>query len=172
MGKSLLRRWGCIEMGMRAIDEIIIHCTATPNGRWNTVEDIDLWHRDRGFKRDAKLIGNNSPMLTSIGYHYVIYTTGVVRTGRGEREMGAHCKGHNVNSLGVALVGTDQFSLSQWASLKANIESLLARYPNATVHGHREFAQKECPGFDVQRWLSGGMGRLEGHVYGLAAGQN
>lgn len=150
---------------MRNITQIIVHCTATPNGRWNTVEDIDLWHQERGFKRDPKLIGYNNPMLTNIGYHYVIYTTGVVRTGRGEREIGAHCKGHNAHSLGVALMGTDKFSAAQWASLKTNVEGLLTRYPEATVHGHREFAAKDCPGFDVQAWRAGGMAILPGHLY-------
>lgn len=157
---------------MRNITQIIIHCTATPNGRPNTVEDIDLWHRGRGFRRDPKLIGNNNPALTSIGYHYVIYVGGAVRIGRGEREIGAHCKGHNANSIGVALVGTDKFSPAQWASLKNNIEGLLTRYPDATVHGHREFAAKDCPGFDVKRWRAAGMARLEGHVHDLAIGQD
>lgn len=151
-------------LAMRAITEIIIHCTATPNGRWHTVEDIDRWHRERGFKRDRKLIGHNQPNLTSIGYHYVIYTTGAVSIGRGEREAGAHCKGHNSSSIGVALVGTDKFSAAQWTSLRANIEALLNRYPDASVHGHREYDPgKTCPGFDVQTWLAGGMIPLTGN---------
>ncbi len=157
---------------MRNITEIIIHCTATPNGRWNTVEDIDLWHRERGFRRDPKLVGFNNPKLTSIGYHYVIYTTGTVSIGRGEREIGAHCQGHNANSLGVALLGTDKFSPAQWASLRANVEGLLKRYPDATVHGHREFSAKDCPGFSVAKWRAGGMAPLKGHVYDLAIGQH
>ena len=53
---------------MRNINEIIIHCTATPEGRHVTVADIDSWHRARGF--------------ASIGYHYVIYLDGSVHAGR------------------------------------------------------------------------------------------
>ena len=34
---------------MRKIDQIIIHCSATPEGRNVTVADIDRWHRARGF---------------------------------------------------------------------------------------------------------------------------
>lgn len=158
---------------MRNITQIIIHCTATPNGRPNTVEDIDSWHRQRGFRRDPKLIGHNNPTLTSIGYHYVIYTTGAARIGRHEREIGAHCKGHNASSLGVALVGTDKFSAAQWASLKANIEGLLASHPGAAVHGHREFDPgKTCPGFSVSQWRAGGMTPLHGHIHDLAIGQH
>jgi len=38
---------------MRQIDMIVIHCGATPNGRHNTVEDIDKWHRANGWQRNA-----------------------------------------------------------------------------------------------------------------------
>ena len=49
---------------MRKIDEIIIHCAATPEGKHFTVADIDAWHKKRGFK--------------CIGYHFVIYLDGSV----------------------------------------------------------------------------------------------
>ena len=49
---------------MRKIDKVIIHCSATPEGKDYTVEDIDRWHRERGFD--------------CIGYHYVIYRDGSV----------------------------------------------------------------------------------------------
>ena len=61
---------------MRVIDEIIVHCAATPEGMNFTVKDIDCWHRERGFK--------------CIGYHYVIYLDGSIHTGRPESEIGAH----------------------------------------------------------------------------------
>lgn len=35
----------------RRIDTLIIHCAATPNGRWTSVLDIDYWHKQAGFKR-------------------------------------------------------------------------------------------------------------------------
>ena len=34
---------------MRKIDEIIIHCSATAEGRNFTVEDVRRWHKARGF---------------------------------------------------------------------------------------------------------------------------
>lgn len=34
---------------MRAINEIIIHCADTPNGKEFHAKDIDAWHRERGW---------------------------------------------------------------------------------------------------------------------------
>ncbi|UKK48496.1 N-acetylmuramoyl-L-alanine amidase [Prevotella sp. E9-3] len=50
---------------MRRIDRIIVHCTATPEGRHVTVKDVDSWHRDRGW-------------ANGIGYHYLIYLDGSI----------------------------------------------------------------------------------------------
>lgn len=66
---------------MRKINEIIIHCAATQEGKDFTVQQIDSWHRQRGFR--------------CIGYHYVIYRDGSVHCGRPESQVGAHCTGHN-----------------------------------------------------------------------------
>ena len=72
---------------MRTINEIIVHCTATPEGKDYTVDDITRWHKERGSK--------------TIGYHYVVYRDGSVHEGRPLAEVGAHCKGHNAHSIGV-----------------------------------------------------------------------
>lgn len=155
----------------RRIDEIIVHCSATPNGAWRTVEDIDAMHAQRGFVRDPRVIGHNQPALKSIGYHYVIYTTGAVVIGRGENEIGAHCKGRNARSIGVCLIGTDRYSVEQWAALSQLVVGLQARFDGARVLGHRDCSPdadgdgtveprewlKTCPGFDVAAWLARGM---------------
>lgn len=64
----------------RQIKSIIIHCTATPNGKYVSVNDIDRWHRERGFKRSAECRQWQNPDLAAIGYHFVIYTNGTVAT--------------------------------------------------------------------------------------------
>ena len=79
---------------MRKITEIIIHCSATTEGKDFTVEDIDRWHRQRGFN--------------GIGYHFVIYRDGSIHAGRSKRQIGAHCKGHNTISLGICYIGVDR----------------------------------------------------------------
>lgn len=129
---------------MKKINKIILHCTATPEGRDVTVRDIDSWHRRRGFRK--------------IGYHYVVYLNGHVEMGRAEGEIGAHCVGHNADSIGVCYVGgldaegrpKDTRTPSQREALRRLVSGLLERYPGATVHGHNEFAAKACPCFNVR----------------------
>jgi N-acetylmuramoyl-L-alanine amidase len=129
---------------MRDIDRIIIHCAATPNGRYHTAADIDQWHKERGW--------------TGIGYHWVIKTDGVVEAGRDEEEVGAHAAGYNENSIGVCLIGTDKFSIEQWDALAACIEDLISRY-DASILGHNELpaVNKACPGFSVAKWVENGF---------------
>lgn len=130
---------------MRKIKEIIVHCSATPEGRDYTVADIDRWHKQRGWK--------------GIGYHYVVYRDGSVRKGRDVSETGAHCEGHNANSIGICYIGgcaadgktpKDTRTPAQRAALRDLIELLKTEYTSATIHGHREFAAKACPCFDVK----------------------
>lgn len=129
---------------MRKIEKIIIHCTATPEGREVTVGEVRCWHRARGFR--------------TIGYHYLIGLDGTIHAGRPEAETGAHCLGQNARSIGVCYVGgldrgtlkpKDTRTAAQRESLRNLVATLRKRYPGATVHGHREFAAKACPCFDV-----------------------
>ena len=136
---------------MRKITEIIIHCSATPKGRDYTVADIDHWHRAQGWQ--------------CIGYHYVIYRDGSILPGRPLEIAGAHCQGHNAHSIGICYIGglsspsegnrgglpADTRTPAQRTSLHTLISQLKATYPEATIHGHNEFAQKACPCFDVQK---------------------
>ena len=133
---------------MRKIDKIIIHCTATPEGRPVTVKEVDAWHRQRGF--------------TKIGYHYLIGLNGEVWQGRTLEEVGAHTTNHNSNSIGICYVGglatdnktpKDTRTNMQKVALGNLIIACKKNYPNATVHGHCEFANKACPCFDVKKWL-------------------
>jgi len=130
---------------MRNINLIIIHCSATKEGQNFHLKDIDRWHRERGFKK--------------VGYHYVIDLDGTVEKGRDESEIGAHCQGKNKNSIGICYVGgldingkpKDTRTKEQKEALWNLLRELLVKYPKATIHGHRDFANKACPSFDVSK---------------------
>lgn len=136
--------------------ELIIHCSATPEGRDYTVADIDRWHKERGFNANG----------IHIGYNYVIYRDGSVHVGRPENWVGAHCTGHNSISIGICYIGgcearkradgkyhaKDTRTPEQKRALRELLTQLKAKYPKATIHGHREFANKSCPAFDVSEY--------------------
>lgn len=132
---------------MRRITKVIIHCAATKPSMDIGASDIKKWHLDRGWK--------------DIGYHYVIRRNGDIENGIAVALAGSHTKGHNANSIGICLVGgindkgepESNFTKAQWATLERLVRILKVDFPHATVHGHREFAAKACPSFDVQEWL-------------------
>ena len=135
----------------RDIDEIIIHYTATPQGEEFSNAQIKASHLARGF--------------SDIGYHWVIGLNGEIRQGRSEAIAGAHCTGHNTRSIGICYVGgcpprsvkgwqnigIDTRTEPQKKALLTLIRQVKTRYPRATVHGHNEFANKPCPGFDARK---------------------
>lgn len=146
------RTWAALGIGnaKRNVDEIIIHYTATPEGEDFTNAQIKASHLARGF--------------SEIGYHWIIGPNGEIRKGRDERLAGAHCKGHNTRSIGISYVGgcpprsvkgwrdigKDTRTPAQKAALIKLIKEVKGRYPNASVHGHNEFANKPCPGFNAK----------------------
>lgn len=135
-----------LKKSKRMINEIIIHCTATPEGRECSVDEIRRWHLQRGF--------------SDIGYHYVIHLDGEIEPGRDVDISGAHCTGHNANSIGVVYVGgvakdgktpKDTRTDEQKGALAALLMDLRKLYPTAKIHGHRDFANKACPSFDATK---------------------
>jgi N-acetylmuramoyl-L-alanine amidase len=129
-------------------DFIVVHTTATPEGRDFDVRDIEKMHRDRGFN--------------GVGYHFVVKLDGTVQTGRPQEMVGAHVENHNATSVALSYVGgvdakgkaKDTRADAQKAAMRELIIDLMTAYPNATVLGHRDFpkVRKDCPCFDVRTW--------------------
>jgi N-acetylmuramoyl-L-alanine amidase len=134
-----------LKRSKRTIKEIIVHCSATPEGKDYTVLDIRRWHKQQGW--------------SDIGYHYVIYRNGHVEPGRNVDIAGAHCEGHNMHSIGVCYIGgmtrdgkkpKDTRTLSQKAALLSLLLDLKKLYPQAKIYGHCDFSNKACPCFDAK----------------------
>ena len=132
---------------MRKINLIVVHCSATPEGRDVTAADINKMHIARGFKK--------------IGYHYVVRLDGTVETGRKENEIGAHAKGYNANSIGVCYVGglasdgktpKDTRTPAQKSALKKLLHTLKQRYPDARIVGHRDLSPDTNHNGKVDKW--------------------
>ena len=132
-----------LKKSKRSINLIVVHCTATEEGKDYSVAEIRRWHLKRGF--------------SDIGYHYLIGIDGKVHEGRNVNISGAHTAGYNAHSIGVCYVGgldknhkaKDTRTPAQKASLLRLLTDLKKIYPKATIHGHREYANKACPCFDA-----------------------
>lgn len=147
----------------RRTDYIVVHCSATPPSSDIGADEIDDWHRAKGW--------------SSIAYHAVIRRDGEIEFGRHFDEVGAHVQGQNYRSVGVCLVGgvdeggnaEDNFTTEQLKSLTAIVATLERAYPGAEVLGHRDLSPdqngdgvidqnewvKDCPCFDVRLWRNG-----------------
>ena len=134
-----------LQRSKRFINKIIVHCTATPEGRVETVESIRNMHKSQGW--------------ADIGYHYVVYLDGSIHNGRNVDIIGAHCYGYNANSIGVVYVGgcdkkmksKDTRTDKQKESLVKLLKDLRKLYPTAKIYGHKDFAAKDCPSFDAKQ---------------------
>lgn len=120
---------------MRTIKRIIIHATATPEGRWFDVDEIRKMHLQRGFK--------------DIGYHYVVMINGCIETGRPVEKPGAHTMGYNSDSIGISYIGgidasgkaKDTRTPEQKKALLDLVNILLKKYPDIQeIAGHRDYS--------------------------------
>ena len=131
---------------MRKINKIIIHCTATPEGRNVSVDTIRKWH----------VQGNG---WQDVGYHFVIALDGEVEEGRPLEKTGAHTKGSNWDSIGIAYVGgmnkeMDASKDTRTEEQKESLIDLICELKDSyggTVYGHRDFSDKDCPSFDAKK---------------------
>lgn len=129
---------------MRKINKIIIHCTGTP--LITSVESIRNYHLSLGYK--------------DIGYHFLIDAYGFVHKGRLIDQIGAHCKGQNKDSIGIALIGGKDgkfdFTSTQIFHLIDLCWSLQKRYniSDSNIFGHNDFTKnKTCPNFNVKNFF-------------------
>lgn len=136
---------------MRSITHLVVHCSATPEGRDIDIETIRGWHKGQGWR--------------DVGYHYVIKLDGTVQKGRADSDVGSHVAGHNSTTIGICYVGgcdkamkpKDTRTVAQKAALKKLLIDLKLKYPKAKIQGHRDFPKvaKACPSFDAKAEYAG-----------------
>lgn len=175
----------------RAVNLIVIHCSASPDGKtlWEgdaragtlrtPAQVIDRWHAARDFHRSDAWRKVLNPQLAAIGYHWIVDLDGAISSGRHLDEAGAHCVGHNARSIGICVIGTQRFTVHQWGALAAIVASMRLKYPGASVCGHRDLSPdkdgdglvepwewlKTCPGFSVATWIARGNVPLVENIF-------
>lgn len=153
---------------MRKVDTIVIHCTATRADEPLSPAELTRMHRKRGFR--------------CCGYHYYIRTDGTICTMRPVERAGAHAKGHNATSIGIAYEGgldghgrpADTRTEAQKHSMKVLVKVLVRDFPVRSIVGHRDLSPdldgsgavepdewtKLCPCFEVDDCLQEWIGKM------------
>ena len=128
-------------------DSLVVHCSATRPSMDIGREEIDRWHKERGW--------------SGIGYHMVIRRDGTIELGRPIERMGAHVRGHNEGTVGVCLIGglnesgdpAPEFEPEQMDALTRVVD-----WFDLPIVGHHDLnAGKACPSFDVAHWQATGQ---------------
>jgi N-acetylmuramoyl-L-alanine amidase len=109
-----------------------------------SAEEIDSWHRERGFE--------------CIGYHYVVQPSGLIEDGRDLDYIGAHCRGKNFDSIGVALVGdfrATEPTYEQINSIGGLYHTLCTKYDKTLLVEFHRVSPNPCPGpmFDREDFI-------------------
>lgn len=141
---------------------LVIHCTATPEGREVSAADIRHWHTDpvskggRGWKQ--------------VGYTDLIHLDGSVErlvknnedANVDDWEVTNGAAGYNSVSRHIVYAGgcdksgkpKDTRTAAQKEALKRYVRDFHERFPWIRIVGHHELNPgKACPSFDVASWL-------------------
>lgn len=150
---------------MGNLERLVIHCTATREGREVSSDEIRHWHTDPVSKGGR-------------GWSQVGYTDMVHLDGRVERlvknnedgcvdtwEITNGVKGYNSTSRHIVYVGglaadgktaKDTRTVAQKATLERYVRDWMRKWPVAEVVGHHDLNKgKACPCFDVKKWVKG-----------------
>ena len=147
---------------MAKLKFLVLHCTATPEGREVSSDDIRAWHTNP--------VSKGGRGWSQVGYTDLIHLNGEVErlvdnnedANVDPWEITNGAKGYTSISRHVVYVGgvvadgktaKDTRTKAQKAAMEAYVKEFHRRHPNVRIIGHREVAAKDCPSFDVQVWL-------------------
>lgn len=147
---------------MAVLKYLAVHCTATPEGREVSGDEIRHWHTD-------------PPSKGGRGWKQVGYTDMVHLDGKIERlvdnnedsnvdpwEITNGVAGKNSVSRHIVYVGgverdgktpKDTRTPQQLKAMEEYVKDFHRRFPSVRIVGHNELAAKACPSFNVQEWL-------------------
>lgn len=139
---------------------LVIHATATPEGRTVTPDDIKKWHlspppEGRGWKQVgySDMITIEGELINLVPYNEDDNVD--------KWEITNGVAGINVISRHVVYVGgcdqkikpKDTRTNAQLKTLSEYVWNTIEKHPKILVAGHNQFANKACPSFGVPTWL-------------------
>ena len=146
----------------KSIQYLVIHCTATPEGREVSADEIRRWHTapvsqgGRGWKQ----VGYTDMVHLDGSVERLVNNNEDAQVDSWEVTNGA--AGYNSVSRHIVYVGgcdkagkpKDTRTEAQREALKRYVEDFHARFPQIRIVGHHELNPgKACPSFDVGKWL-------------------
>jgi hypothetical protein len=165
-----------LRLNPEALRYLMLHCTATPEGRVVTPGEILKWHTSpkpngRGWDK----VGYMVLFLLDGSTHFFAKDNGDQWVQSNEITNGAI--GMNGMSHHACYVGglskdgktpKDTRTPEQEMAMIKFIFEYLSRHPQVKVCGHNQFAKKACPSFDVPDWCKL-INVPEVNIYRLAA---
>ena len=147
---------------MEKLKYLVIHCTATPEGRKVTSNEISSWHTNPVSKggRGWKQVGYTDLFLLDGTVERLVENNEDANVDNWEITNGA--KGYNNTSRHIVYVGgvtrngktpKDTRTPGQLKTMEAYVKDFHSRFPNVKIIGHNTIAAKACPSFDVSQWL-------------------
>lgn len=147
---------------MAKLKYLVLHCTATPEDREVSSDDIRAWHTNP--------VNKGGRGWSQVGYTDLIHLNGEVErlvdnnedANVDPWEITNGAKGYNSISRHVVYVGgvvadgkttKDTRTKAQKAAMEVYVKEFHRKHPNVRIIGHNEVAAKDCPSFDVQVWL-------------------
>lgn len=141
---------------MNKMKYIVIHCTATPEGRVVTPDDIIRWHtspkpKGRGWRQVgyADMILLDANLVNLVHYNYDEFVD--------SWEITNGVSGLNHEALHIVYVGgcdkemkpKNTLTAEQEMKLKTQIFEYIRLWPDILIAGHNQFQAKACPSFDT-----------------------
>ena len=148
---------------MARMKYLVLHCTATREGREVTADEIRRWHTapvsrgGRGWKQvgytDLIHLDGTVERLVDNNEDAAVDPWEVTNGARGYNSVSRHV----VSAGGLAKDGKtakDTRTAAQLKAMTAYVRGFHERFPQIKIVGHRDLdASKACPSFDVEPWL-------------------
>ena len=158
------------------LNYLVLHCTATPEGRPVTKDDIIRWHTNpihlggRGWNRPgySDLVELDGDLVSIIPFNTDDFVD--------QWEISNGVVGLNGNARHIVYAGgmdtenkkpKDTRTKEQLATLEVYVKYTIKRHPKILVLGHNEAPNangKACPSFNVGEWLRS-IGVAEANIY-------